>query len=107
MKRQSTLAATLLIAALPLAAQASVASRQALEANHEPLNRAETSHAQETSQVQDETRDSDQVIHLSGSAAMVKARHNIALLTEHRTNLTSEKLPSKENEHEIGHDADW
>lgn len=101
MKRQHTLAATLLIAALPIAAQASVASRQALEANHEPLARTASYTAQQ------ETVHGNEVQHFSGSAAMIEAQQRIASLTDHRTNLTSENLPTEDDQPEIGHAADW
>jgi len=101
MKRQHILAATLLIAALPLAAQASVASRQALEANHEPLVRAETSAAQ------DAVSDSTRVQQFSGSAAMIDTRQGIAARSAHRTNLPNENLVIEDDQPEIGHAADW
>ena len=101
MKRQLPLAAVMLIAALPIAAQASVASRQALEANHQPL-------APTTTQApQGDAADDKAIEQFSGSAAMIDAQREIAAITAHRTNLSGKTLPMESEEPEVGHAVDW
>ena len=96
MKRQATIA-TLAIALLPVAAQASIASRQAMQANHEPLQRAEAQ--QQTTQEVDQR--------FSGESAGVAAHaYHIAADSRQRTDLPETDHIGAEKP-EVGHAADW
>ncbi|MCK0744371.1 hypothetical protein [Chromohalobacter nigrandesensis] len=91
-----TLIAAIALAALPVAAQASIASSEALQVNHEAL---------QTDQSADQASVSFQELDTSGadSAALAKAQHYIS---EHNTQQTN--LPSDtQDQSKIGHRADW
>ncbi|HET8790976.1 MAG TPA: hypothetical protein VFM75_07165 [Modicisalibacter sp.] len=95
MKLQTTVAA-LIIAALPIAAQASIASVKAGQINHEPLAQG----APNVAQIDNvEARD---YRFAGSSAALAETQRNIIALGDQRTD-----FPTDQNETQIGHDADW
>jgi len=91
-----TLIAAVALAALPVAAQASVASNEALQVNHESL---------QTSQGVDQASVSFQQLDTSGadSVATAKARHYISVHNTKQTDLPSDT----QDQQRIGHRADW
>ncbi|SDL89375.1 hypothetical protein SAMN05661010_02842 [Modicisalibacter muralis] len=96
MKLQTTLAA-LVFAALPVAAQASVASEQGLLVNHEPLAHG-APNVEQTS-----AADIHDYRFAGSSAALAETQRNIIALGDQRTNFPV----SNDNEAQIGNAADW
>lgn len=95
MKLQTTVAA-LVLAALPIAAQASVASEQAWKINQQPLAQG----APNVVQIDNvEARD---YRFAGSSAALAESQLNIVALSDQRTN-----FPVDNDEAQIGHAADW
>ncbi|MCK0713810.1 hypothetical protein ACFO0U_07120 [Chromohalobacter sarecensis] len=91
-----TLIAAVALAALPVAAQASIASSEALQVNHEAL---------QASQSADQASVSFQQLDTSGadSVAIAKAQHYISVHNTQQTNLPSDT----QDQPKIGHRADW
>lgn len=96
MKLQTTVAA-LVLASLPIAAQASIASERATQINHEPLVHG----APNVAQIDDvEARD---YRFAGSSAALAETQRNIIALSDQRTDFPV----SNDNEARIGNAADW
>ncbi|MCK2044453.1 MULTISPECIES: hypothetical protein [Chromohalobacter] len=91
-----TLIAAVALAALPVAAQASLASAEAMQVNHESL---------QVSQGVDQTSVSFQQLDTSGadSVGIAKARHYISVHNTKQTDLPSDT----QDQQRIGHRADW
>nr|WP_297457778.1 hypothetical protein [uncultured Halomonas sp.] len=96
MKRQTTVAA-IILASLPIAAQASFATEQAKQVISEPLAQG----APNVAQVDDiEARD---YRFAGSSAALAETQRNIIALSDQRTDFPADN----QDEAQIGHDADW
>ncbi|WP_277811108.1 hypothetical protein [Chromohalobacter canadensis] len=91
-----TLIAAVALAALPVAAQASIASAEALHVNHESL---------QANQGADQASVSFQQLDTSGadSVGIAKARHYISVHNTKQTDLPSDT----QEQQQIGHRADW
>ncbi|WP_280563129.1 MULTISPECIES: hypothetical protein [unclassified Chromohalobacter] len=91
-----TLIAAVALAALPIAAQASIASSEALQVNHESL---------QANQGVDQASVSFQQVDTSGadSFGVAKARHYISVHNTKQTDLPSDT----QDQPKIGHRADW
>ncbi|WP_280538808.1 hypothetical protein [Chromohalobacter sp. 11-W] len=91
-----TLIAAVALAALPVAAQASVASIEATQVNHESL---------QANQDVDQASVSFQQLDTSGadSFGVAKARHYISVHNTKQTDLPSEM----QDQPKVGHRADW
>lgn len=96
MKIQTTVAA-LVLASLPIAAQASIASEKAMQIIQEPLAQG----APNVVQIDElEARD---YRFTGSSAALAETQRNIAALSDQRTNFSVDN----DDEAQIGHNADW
>ncbi|GAB3353660.1 MULTISPECIES: hypothetical protein [Chromohalobacter] len=91
-----TLIAAIALAALPVAAQASIASAEALQVNHEEL---------QASQGVDQASVSFQQLDTSGadSVGIAKARHYISVHNTKQTDMPNDT----QDQQQIGHSADW
>ncbi|MBZ9558446.1 MULTISPECIES: hypothetical protein [unclassified Modicisalibacter] len=100
MKRQLTLIA-LVAAVLPVVAQASVASHEAMNVNHEPLAPMSAEHAASS-------QADALVIDVSGvSDAMAQTQRTIARNTAHKTSLPQQAHLPSEDQPRLGHGSDW
>ncbi|MCI0511331.1 hypothetical protein C8E00_102140 [Chromohalobacter marismortui] len=91
-----TLIAAVALTALPVAAQASVASSEAMQVNHESLQTGQNVEQLDVSFKELDTSGAD-------SVAVAKARHYISVHNTKHTNLPSDT----QEQQQIGHSADW
>lgn len=90
------LIAAIALAALPVAAQASVASSEALKVNHEALNVGQPTAHYSVDYRQLDTSGAD-------SVAIAKARHYISVTQTKQTDLPS----NTSDQPKVGHRVDW